>query len=226
VALVDQLQLRAGPGLDADATGQAMAGDRFMVGRWWGPVARDGLDWYRLGPAAAGDLDAWAAAGSGADRFLQVVTPECPSGDPDLEALIDMASDWDRLACFGDRSLALEGTFGCGPCDGAIAGEFEPLWLTYPVAVSYLWVDFQAGVGPLVLRTPPDLEMPELGSIVRVTGHFSDAASTTCEISTFDGGQPVVVDQRTAELYCREQFVVDSFEVVGTDPTYSDPYGG
>jgi hypothetical protein len=63
-----------------------------------------------------------------------------------------------------------------------------------------------------------------VGSIVRVTGHFSDPASTTCTISTFDGGRAVAVDPRTAELFCRDQFVLDAVEVIGTDPTYTDPY--
>jgi hypothetical protein len=140
--------------------------------------------------------------------------------------LINMSSDWDRLACFGDRSFSLEGTFGCGVCDGAIGGDFSPLWLTYPISGSFLWADFQAGVGPLVVHADPDfgVELPAVGSIVRVTGHFSDPASTTCTMSTFVGEQATAVDQRTAELVCREQFVVDALEVTGTDPSYSDPY--
>ena len=59
---------------------------------------------------------------------------------------------------------------------------------------------------------------------MRLTGHFSDPASTTCTISTFVGEQATAVDQRTAELYCREQFVLDALEVIGTDPNYTDPY--
>lgn len=224
VVVVDQLQLRTEPGLAASVQGTALRGERFSVARGDGPVTRDGLDWYRLGPATVGDLDAWAAAESGADRYLEVVPPSCPSGDPDLATLINMASDWDRLACFGDRSLSLEATFGCGPCDGVLPGEWEPFWLTYPVSVSFLWADFLAGIGPLPMRAPPDFELPAVGSIVRLTGHFSDPASTTCRISTFVDGELVAIDQRIAELYCREQFVVETMEVTGTDPTYSDPY--
>ena len=134
--VVDQLQLRDEPGLAGAVQGTAYRGERFSVAGWFGPVVRDGLDWYRLGPATVGDIDAWAAAGSGADRYLEVVPPSCPSGDPDLATLINMASDWDRLACFGDRSLSFDATFGCGPCDGVIPGEFEPFWLAYPLSVS------------------------------------------------------------------------------------------
>lgn len=226
VAVVDQLQLRDGPGLDADVTGLALAGEQFMVSGWFGPVVRDGLDWYRLRPAVGGDLDAWAAAGSGADRYLEVVEPSCPSGDPDTPTLIDMAIEWDRLACFGDRPLTLEGTLGCGVCDGAVPGAFEPLWLAHPLGGLSLWADIHAGVGPLLMRAPPDFQVPEFGSIVRLTGHLSDPASTTCVISTFVSGQAIAVDQTFAELYCRERFVVDDLEVIGTDPNYTDPYGG
>ena len=105
-----------------------------------------------------------------------------------------------------------------------MAGDFEPFWLAHPMVPMFLWADFQAGVGPLPMRAPPGFEPPALGSIVRVTGHFSDQASPTCTMSTFVGEQAIAVDQRTAELYCREQFVLDALEVIGTDPTYTDPY--
>jgi hypothetical protein len=223
VAVVDNLQLRTGPGLAAGMQGLAMAGDRFSVSSLSGPVMRDGLDWYRLGPAIGGDLDAWAAAGSGDDRYLEVVPPECPAGNPDAATLISMNS-WERLACFGDRSLTFEATLGCGACDGTFGGTWEPYWLATPRPMLFLWADFEAQVGPLEVRILPDFEFPALGSIVRVSGHFNDAASTTCEVTTYDGEQPIAVDQQTAELYCREHFVADSFEVIGTDPTYSDPY--
>jgi hypothetical protein len=224
VVLVNELQLRGGPGLSAAVVGTASAGSRFFVLDVFGPVVADGLDWYRL--TTAGDSVLWAAAGSGADRFLEVVPPDCPAAAPDLATLINMLNEWDRLACFGDRSLTLEGTFGCGPCDGVLPGAWEPSWLAYPLNVSFLWADFQAGIGPLPVRAPPEFELPALGSIVRVTGHFSDPASTTCTISGFGGELAMEVDPRTAELYCREQFVVDAMEVTGTDPNYADPYGG
>lgn len=216
VTVVDGLQLRDGPGLDADVTGLARTGDQFRVYQFYGPVVRDGLDWYWLFSATAGDLSAWAAAGSGAERYLEVVAPTCPSGDPDLATLIGVA-EWDRLACFGDRSLTLEGTFGCGGCGGAWVGAFEPQWLAYPITGHYLnQADFGAA---LQLRVAPDsgLEVPGEASIVRVTGHFSDPTSTSCRITT---GDPMAVDPTVAELYCREQFVVDSFEVLGIDPDF------
>ena len=220
--VVDQLQLRTEPGLAASVQGTAVRGERFSVAAYFGPVVRDGLDWYKLRPATVGDLDAWAAAGSGEDRYLEVVAPICPAG-PDLATLInEIPNDWDRLACFGDRSLTLEGTYGCGGCGGTTPGDFEPLWLAYPMNFTFLWADFQARLGPLEMRVAPEsgLELPEPGSILRVTGRFNDPVSSTCSMSWFEGEQANPVDPRTAELFCRERFVLDAFEVFGTDPNW------
>ena len=186
--VVDTLQLRTEPGLGAPVEGTALKRDRLSVAGWSGPVRRDGLDWYRLGPATVGDLDAWAAAGSGADSYLEVVRPECPVVDPDLSILISMGS-WDRLACFDDRSLTLEGTFGCGVCDGIYPGEFTPAWLAHPIAGNFLWAEFQAEAGPPGDPRAARLQCrdPDLWVDRRAFGHFSDPVSTSCSISTFDG---------------------------------------
>ena len=220
VVSVDTLQIRAEPGLAAAVVGTASEGDRFYVLYVFGPVVADGLAWYRL--TTAGDSVLWAAAGSGDDRYLEIVPPDCPAADPDLATLTDMLNDWDRLACFGDRQLTIEGTYGCpGGCGGTTAGDFDPGWLAFPTTFHFLWVDHPADPRSLELHFSPDFSVPPAeGSIVRVTGHFSDPASTTCTMSTFDGEQAIAVDPRTAELYCREQFVVDAFEVIGSDPDF------
>jgi len=54
-------------------------------------------------------------------------------------------------------------------------------------------------------------------------GHFNDPASTTCVISGL-GYQGAESPPGTAELYCREQFVVDGYEVIGTDPDFPAGY--
>ncbi len=131
----------------------------------------------------------------------------------------------ERLACFGDRALTFEGTYGCGGgCGGTTAGDFAPKWLAFPSLFSVIreeWRINAPAIG-LVLHFRPDsgLKPPEDGAIVRVTGHFSDPASTTCTMTRFDLDQTLYVDPTSAELYCREQFVADSFEVIGTDPEY------
>jgi hypothetical protein len=215
MVVVDELQLRGGPGLDAGVVGAARAGSRFFVLDVFGPVVADGLDWYRL--TTAGDSVLWAAAGSGADRFLEVVPPDCPA-EPALANLINMLNEWDRLACFGDHPLTFDGTYGCPiGCGGTTPGVFEPMWLAFPSSLHLLGLEFPTSPGYLEMRVAPDseLEIPMEGSIVRVTGHFSDPASASCKM-TFDDA--MAVDPRTAELRCRERFVVDAFEVIGTDP--------
>jgi hypothetical protein len=85
------------------------------------------------------------------------------------------------------------------------------------------WEQIEGGVGrPLLLRISPDsgLQLPTVGGqILRVTGHFNDPAASTCEMS----GQPIdgpAISPETAQLYCREQFVLDEYEVIGTDPDF------
>jgi hypothetical protein len=215
--IVDGLQIRAGPGLDARVVFAAPAGSRFYASI--GPITVDGLDWYRL--ATMGDSVLWAAIGSGSERYLEVVTPDCPPADPDLATIVAMSNDWDRLACFGGRPLSFTGTYGCGECGGTTAGSFEPYWLAAPTYISPLWVEWGIG-GVLELHLAPDsgLAFPPEGSIVRTSGHFNDPASTTCEVSMWDGEQVIAFDPRTAELFCRERFVVDAFEIIGTDPAF------
>ena len=61
---------------------------------------------------------------------------------------------------------------------------------------------------------------------MQVRGHFDDPASTDCTIGLvpwdLSDMQPDPVPQSVARLWCRQQFVVETFEVIGTDQTY-DP---
>jgi hypothetical protein len=216
VVLVDELQLRAEPSLAGAVVAVAPAGAEYFV-ILPGPVVADGLDWNML-LALEGGFSAWAASGSGSDRYLELVPPNCPAADPDLAVLARML-EWDRLSCLGDRSLTIEGTYACDDCGGNAFGVFEPTWLAYPLSEHQLWSDFATREYLLELRVAPGsgTESPEQGSIVRVSGHFNDPASTSCRIET---GDPMTIDPRTAELYCRERFVVDAFEVIGTDPDF------
>jgi hypothetical protein len=86
------------------------------------------------------------------------------------------------------------------------------------VHIDFLWVEWRTGAA-LDLHIAPDsgLAFPPEGSIVRVTGHFNDAAATTCVIT----GTADPVDPEAAVLGCREAFVVDAFEITGTDPDFS-----
>ena len=66
----------------------------------------------------------------------------------------------------------------------------------------------------------PELGAEQAGSVLRVTGHFNDARSTECVIASGEPGEEVPADDLAAEWYCRLGFVVESWEVVGTDPDW------
>jgi hypothetical protein len=193
-------------------------------------AAAEGLSWYRVSYAEGHEdwpdapvvpdtwVVGWVASGSGNEPFLELLPPRCPEVAPDLSAVTGITT-WERLACFGALPLTLEGTWGTRGCGGSSLGNFEPRWLAYPIVCEWLRVDWPNGK-ILELRIPPDsgLASPTGGSIARVVGHFDDPAATTC---TFDGaGLVPEIDPVVFELYCREQFVVESHEVIGTDPDF------
>jgi hypothetical protein len=235
--LVDGLRIRHEPSTDATLIDELPSGQLIVVGfapsaGSWGPADAGGLAWYpvrRLAdltelPALPGgtlDLEGefgWAAAGVDTGPYLELVPPRCPQRPVDL-ATVEAMQPWEQLACFGNEQITLEGTFGCGGCGGLVPGTFEPEWLAHPLNVQLISVDPRTRLGPLTLHFPPGgAEAPEPASIVRVIGHFDDAEAAGCSVAP--GEPPAPVNAETAELYCREQFVVESIEVTGTDPDF------
>jgi len=223
VVTLDGLRVREQPGLNETVVDTLTADTVVEVGGW-GPRVVDGIDWYLVFYGDFRSRSGYAAVGSGGARYLELLPPRCEGAEPDLAAL-GRLTNWERLACFGDHPLTLTGTYGC------ICGlyypedrNFEPSWLAGSSLAWFEWV---------TLRLSPEagLHFPPLGSILRVTGHFSDPASTTCVLNpanwggdvaptAAEGGAP---DPRFAELYCREQFVVDAYEIIGADPAFSLP---
>ncbi len=63
---------------------------------------------------------------------------------------------------------------------------------------------------------------PGVAPILRVTGHFDDAASDSCTIAIGEPEQ-IPVDPVIARLYCRSHFVLDEYETLGTDEDF--PFG-
>lgn len=230
----DGLRIRETPGLSGPVVASVGAGEVLWTGRWWSTAEADGIRWYPIYFAAGyrgwptfpaeGAQSGWVAAGVGDERYLELLPPRCPDAEPDLAALLKLTG-WERLACFGDRPLTVTGTWGCPFCDGTTGGTYEPIWLANPLNFAQLSVRSDYG-NPIGLRFPPDsgLQLPSVGgSILRVGGHFNDPAATTCVISWI-GYQESESLSGNAELYCREQFVVDSYEVVGTDPDFPTGY--
>jgi hypothetical protein len=234
--VVDSVRIRAEPSTTAGEVGTlardelVALGSSYLMGDW-GPVEADGYSWYPIQALGTTDvppvtepverLDAggWVAAGDGSDAFLELVPPRCVAGDPDLD-LLEALLPWEQLACYGNRPITIEGTYGCGGCGGVYPGTFEPPWLASPLNFGFISVDANERIGPLAMRFAPDgPEFPEAASILRVTGHFDDPAAADCVVEPLRGP----VDQAVAQIYCREQFVVDSYEILGVDEDF--PFG-
>ena len=131
----EELRIRESPGLTGNVIETARAGDVVFVGSSFPfQTNADGIDWYAVSfaagyadwPALPATWDVgWVAAGTGADRYLELIPPRCPNGAPDLATLTSL-TPWDRLACFGDRSLTVEGTWGCRGCGGVPLATSSP----------------------------------------------------------------------------------------------------
>ena len=219
VVTLDRLRVRDGPGLTAGVRDTLATGTVVEVDGQWGPIVVDGIDWYWV---ITEDhlVSGYVAKSSGGVPYLELLPARCDELQPNLASLTSHTA-WERLACFGDRSLTLTGTYGCPVCGVEEPGTYEPRWLASPENLSYLgWPN------TITLHFPPDSgsAVAANASIVRVTGHFSDPASTTCVITDAPGQHGVPVDPIFAELWCREQFVVDLMEVIGSDPDFTHVY--
>ena len=200
-----------------------------------GPVKKNGYTWYPVmklqNATDAGDLPAlperpiligteveigWIATDNGTTSYVTQLPPRCPAtvNLVNVQAMLSA----ERLACFGGGPIVLEGTYGCPSCGAELMGSFEPIWLNYPQSLDFLSGGESPDIGSVILRFSPDgPDNPAQGSIVRVTVHVDDPASAGCSIQIQDQAP---VPKATAILYCREQLVVDSFEVLGMDPDF------
>jgi len=170
------------------------------------------------GPLLTTSAIGWVADGDDTEAYIQLVDPRCTPRPVSL-ATLEAMQPWEQLACFGPEQITLEGTFGCSGCAASVPGTFEPGWLAHPMNFGFLSVDPNARIGPFAMRfAPSGPPPPAVGQIVRVVGHFDDPAAGSCTISP--GEPPVPLDPLATGLYCREQFVVESFEVTGTDPDF------
>ena len=222
---VPELNIRATPSTAGTKVAVARRGDIIVV--YDHRVEADGFVWYFGYPAvqAPGVLPSlpesldpridppfgWLAAGTAADPYMLPIAPRCPT-EVDVETVVAML-DSERLACFGARSIGVEGTYGCRGCGGVVTGTYEPPWLAgreHP--------DF-----PFALHFPPSgLQPPPQATIIRVRGHFDDPAASTCVIHEGVGLEGTLEPIGTALSvdYCRRRFVVETYEVLGPDPSF------
>jgi hypothetical protein len=240
------LNLRRNPSTSARRVESLERGDLLVISpsdfviAGYGPISADGFTWYPVIkidvfdgdgeldplpthpiPIGAELVGGWIATDDGEDRYVRQLDPRCPS-TADLASVSGMLPA-ERLACFGGGPIVLEGTFGCGGCGGAVGGRFEPSWLASPQNFDFLSEDVSDGFGPLALRfRPSGPARPAAGSIIRVTAHVDDPRSTRCTMAELGEGDSLIpVDAATAVLFCREQLVVDTYAVLGTDPEFT-----
>lgn len=237
--LVAELNVRERPSLSARQVGSVTPENILVVDRL-PPFEADGYIWYSgVVVSATGELpplpgqlfgageptSRWFAAMKGSTAYVASVEPRCPTV-VDLRSVASMLPA-ERLACFDDRSIELEGTFGCSGCLVEISGRYEPSWLAYP-RPDLLWADAMEDPRPVPLRfRPSGPDLPAQGSIIRVRGHFRDDAATQCSLATFYPWDLVLSDPPVhdvpavvARQLCQQELVVDSYEVIGTDPRF------
>ena len=139
---VESIKLRYTPSTEAVIAGTVERGELVeiaytLVADGFGPVEADGFVWYPVSLLNMTEMPElgtqrgytgeilWMSVGNGTESWVERVAPRCIDGDPDLATLESMF-DFERIACFGDRQITVEGVFGCGGCGGFLPGTFEP----------------------------------------------------------------------------------------------------
>jgi hypothetical protein len=236
---VDRLNMRAKPTVDSKSVGVAEKGD-FLLLDPYGPFMNDGYTWYRATfVAQAGEppvfgvnlrgplgITGWVAVAKADSPYVERLRPRCPETIDTASMQYMLGSE--LLACFGSNTIELSGTFGCGGCGGTMFGSYDPLWLAYPSNPYVLAVyPISDEVGDFGLRFPPEgPDAPPAGSVIRVRGHFDDPVAATCAISVHDPLHPdeeslVPISSEAAHLVCAQEFVVESLDILGTDPGFT-----
>lgn len=234
---VDRLNLRAKPTVDSKIQGVVEKGD-FLFVDVYGPFSHDGYTWYHAGfVGEAVDVptfgvnvrgpqgqNGWIAVAKGDSSYVKRLRPRCPATIDTVSMQHMLGSE--LLACFGPNTIELTGTFGCPGFCGEWLGSYEPGWLAYPSSYPLAPYPIGDNVGDFGLRLPPGIEAPPGGSVLRVRGHFDDPASATCAISIADPMHPngeglVAIPRDAARLVCAQRFVVESLEILGTDPGFT-----
>ena len=205
----------------------------------YGPIRANGYTWYGVAVApetvAAGELPplpdspfpdgtdnvaGWIAAGDAEQAFVEPLAARCPT-TVDLENVVAMLPA-ERLACF-DAPIVLEGTYGCGGCGGTGGAMSKPSWLADSFEFGTFRVSWTREFRdrPIALHFRPSGPQPPVdGRIIRATVHVDDPAAQNCEFAWTIEDPDFVVPAWYGVAWCRERFVVDSFEVLGTDPDY------
>ena len=221
----DTLNLRSAANEGSESLAMLEPGRRLLIiGE---PSDGSDLRWYRVAPfddvegcedgcgligfvatPVSGDEDAW----------LQAVEVTCPSS-PMTAQQIGVLDPFEALHCYGRTEIEITGTLDLpihGPIDPY---RYSPGWLTRDSLL------FMRDAWWITYRPHPDaeLEEPERGDVVRVTGHFEDPAATDCRATVdpeFFGGEipddfeSTIIPARVV-LDCRAAFAWTDYEVIG-----------
>lgn len=230
---VDRLNLRERPWLGAKILGVATPRDVLQV--LGPPYAADGYIWHdvvfvsangrlpdlpqHLGGAGE-PASGWVAVRSADAYYIERVELRCPDTF-DIRHVSAMLGG-ERMACFGSEAIEVEGVWEGCHCR-AEPGTWTPGWLADPSQGGNLARDPTEGINALSLRFAPEGPAePELRAIVRVQGHFDDLRADACEMAipypwdfnVPDAAHPI--DAASATMLCRQAFVVDDYQVIGT----------
>jgi hypothetical protein len=248
--VVGELNVREGPAASTQRLATVKRGTIFVLSAYE-PILADGYTWWAASEVTnttAGELpplpttpETWVgiqgfiAVGRGTTPYAEGLALRCPARI-DLVHVVAMLRS-ERAACFGNRPVVLEGTLTCGECEGMGPPEtFEPAWLADARVGPDLAVSGTGALNGLRVHFPPDLAEDDLdgffletgvrfGSILRIVGHFNDLRSATCEFMLYVNDE---TSHRVAPAYaeeaCRQHFVVETYEVLGTDPAFVPPF--
>lgn len=220
--VTDVVNLRSQPN-DGASLVAALEADRrlFIIGE---PTEADDLRWYRVAVVATENcLDQCDLIGYVAtpieddDPWISEVAVDCPISPMTIDALAALAP-LEALHCFGNNEIVVTGTI-----DETLGGYespvlFNPAWLAFPFAPPYFLTTNGRAIG-YHPHPAADLEPPDDGAVIRVTGHYEDPAAPSCVAyidPEFDGdGEDLLPDPVLVVLTCRATFAWTDYEVVG-----------
>jgi hypothetical protein len=124
---------------------------------------------------------------------------------------------WPR--CFGDERLSIKGDVRrCEGCGGTTAYSSRPGWLIDSLGYAAFWLTgsgAEEGSSITVQVDPRNpVPIPPSGAHVRITGHFDDAASSTCRLIPHISVIAELAPPGIAIETCRRTFVVTSVKVL------------
>ena len=232
VATVNQLNVRAEPRSSSKSFGHLSVGARVFVVQ--GPIEAEGYGWYRVGivdgftstcitNCRAAQIGWVAGISDRQEGWLVPAKPTCPP-DPD-HGVFAALQPLERLACYGDQTLTLNGVVWQPCCAYEYPQISEPGWLSGPTFYYLGTAGLPAHTGASFgLRFNPTagLAVPKYADIVRVTGHMDDHAAQTCTIRidefALQNDPTLTVDPEMlayAPIGCRTEFVVDAIDILG-----------